>query len=287
MNAEPATIAALLDGAVLRLKAAGVADPRLDAQMLLGHCLGVDRAHILGHRQDRPDRDATARFAALMARRVAREPVSHLTGQREFWSLGFAVSGAVLDPRPDSETLVEAVLGRIADRDAALRILDLGTGSGCLLLALLSELPHASGVGVDISAEALAVAGGNARALGFEDRVSLVRGDWGRNMHERFNVIVTNPPYIAGHAIDGLAPEVARHEPRLALDGGSDGLEAYQRLGPYLPRLLAANGIAALEIGIGQRAPVQDILRRNELDILEVRRDLGGTERCILAARQA
>lgn len=244
---------ALLAAATQRLKAAGIDGPRRDAVLLLAFSSGIaaDRLR-LEPAAEIPEVAAQA-FAALVARRADREPVSHLTGRREFWSLPFRVSRDVLDPRADSETLIEAVLEKVVDRSSPLRIVDFGTGSGCLLLALLHELPDATGLGIDLSPAALAVASGNAADLGLAGRVRFQAGDWGVGLEGQFDILVSNPPYIETAAIAGLEPEVARHEPMLALDGGTDGLAAYRRLVPDLARLAAPGAIAALEIGQARR----------------------------------
>jgi release factor glutamine methyltransferase len=224
-----------------------VADnPRLEASLLLAHALGVTRADLI--REPARMVDPVA-YLALVERRRAHEPLAHLTGRREFWSLDLLVSPATLIPRADSETVVAAAL---RERPDANRILDLGTGSGCLLLALLSERPGAYGVGIDWSIAALRIARLNAQRCRLAGRVGLVAGDWTDAISEKFDLIVSNPPYIPTADIPGLMPEVAIHEPRAALDGGPDGLDAYRRIIAGLPRLLAPGGVAVLEIGVGQ-----------------------------------
>ena len=279
------TVAGALVKAVRALAAAGIDAPRREARLLLSTILGVDAAALLGN----PDRalhaEEGARFAAFVARRAAREPAARLLGYREFWSLDFALSPETLVPRPDSETLVEAVLAQIGERRAPLRLLDLGTGSGCLLLALLSELPAATGIGIDIAAAAALTARRNAVALGFVDRASFAAGSWATAIVGCFDVIVVNPPYIESGAIDGLAPEVGEHDPRRALDGGPDGLDSYRALAPEMGRLLRKDGVAAFECGAGQAQSVAAIVRRAGLTIVESRRDLAGTERCLVLRR--
>jgi release factor glutamine methyltransferase len=223
-----------------------------------------------------------ARFGRMTARRAPREPVSRILGRREFWSLEMKVTPATLDPRPDSESLVGAVLARIAEPSAAIRILDLGTGCGCLLLALLSELPRARGLGVDIDLEALAAARDNARGLGLAARAGFAKSDWGRDLVGSWQLIVSNPPYIKDSAIADLAPEVARYDPPRALSGGEDGLEAYRQLAPQISRLLAADGMAALEVGRGQADAVERLLGEAGLRTLDRTRDLAGIERCLV-----
>lgn len=279
-----AAVAPVLKAAAARLRGAGVDEPRLDALILLAQVLGVSTDDLRFNENRSLSQAEAAAYAALIDRRAAREPVSHLLGRREFWSLDFSVSRDVLDPRPDSETLIEAVLDLVPDRTAPRRILDLGTGSGCLLLTLLHELPQATGLGIDVSPAALMMAGANAAALNLSDRVQLSVGDWGREVDERFDIIVSNPPYICRADIAGLMPEVALYEPLLALDGGSDGLDAYRALAVDLPRLIRPDGLVALEIGAVQAAAVTLILRAQGLVVAPPRHDLSGQDRCLLAS---
>jgi release factor glutamine methyltransferase len=252
--------------AIEKLGAAGIEDPARDARLLQRHA------------------ESEAAFDAMIARRAAREPASHILGRREFWSLDFAVTRACLDPRPDSETVVEAALSKLADRGRAWRILDLGTGSGCLLLALLSELPAATGLGVDKSPEALGIALGNAQRLGLGTRARFVERDWMRGLDGAFDVVVSNPPYIPTAEIESLQPEVTRYEPRLALDGGQDGLDAYRAIIPSLARLLAPGGFAALEVGAIQAMAVGQMARAAGF-ATECRADLAGRDRCLILTR--
>lgn len=274
-------IAGLLLDATRRLKQAGIDGPRQDAVLLLSEASGLspDRVRLQPETTLAPD--VAARFEALVQRRLDREPVSHILGRREFWGLDFHVSRDVLDPRPDSETLVAGVLAAVSDRGAPLRIVDFGTGSGCLLLSLLHELPHASGLGVDASPAALAVAQGNAERLGLSGRANFRQGDWGAGIDEPFDILISNPPYIESAVVPGLAPEVARHEPRLALDGGPDGLNAYRRLIPDLARLARSGSIAALEIGLGQDAAVSALLAGAGFAGIVVLPDLAGVGRVV------
>jgi release factor glutamine methyltransferase len=213
---------------------------------------------------------------------IACEPLSRMAGRREFWGLEFALSANTLDPRPESEILVEAVLRRIARRDAPLRLLDLGTGAGCLLLALLAELPEATGVAVDISAGAAATARMNAVALGLATRARFFVGEWGRALAGRFSVVVTNPPYITRMALAVLPRAVRLYDPRLALDGGTDGFQAYRAIGAELPNLLTRDGIFVTEVGIGQADVVAGILGNIGLAIDGVEHDVAGIARCVV-----
>lgn len=265
-----------------RLAAAGIAEARREARLLVALALGVEPGAVLGYPERPLDATAQARLAALAARRAAREPYSRLAGRRQFWSLDLAISLDTLDPRPDSETLVEAALALLPDRAARLRILDFGTGSGCLLLALLSELPNAVGLGIDILPGAAITARRNAAALGLTDRALFVAGDWGQTISGRADVIVANPPYIPTAEIEALAPEVARYEPRPALDGGMDGLAAYRELAPVTRRLLAGDGIALFEVGAGQDEAVARLLGGSGLALQSVKCDLSGVARCVV-----
>ncbi|MCA3255839.1 MAG: peptide chain release factor N(5)-glutamine methyltransferase [Alphaproteobacteria bacterium] len=249
--------------------------PRLDAEVLAAHLLGVDRSALLLRHLDEPlDADG---WAALVGRRLGHEPVAHILGEREFWSLTFRVTPATLIPRPDSETLIEAALAR-TPRDAARRILDLGTGSGCLLLAALSEYGQATGVGVDASAEAAAVAADNAARLGLAARAEIIVGGWDARAGERFDLVFSNPPYVESDA--ELSPEVRDHEPHTALFAGPDGLDDYRRIVPLLPRYLAPGGWAHLEIGPTQ-ADVVSALGREAGLTSELTCDLAGRPRCL------
>jgi release factor glutamine methyltransferase len=279
------TIGEALARAAKRLGGAGIERAQAEARILLESATGRGRGQIIAFPEHALTPAQGDHFDKLVSRRCSREPVSRILGRREFWSLNFAVSPATLDPRPDSETLVAAVLARIPDRNAALTLLDLGTGTGCLLLALLSELPQARGVGIDISADARDTAASNAAALGMADRAEFRLGDWARDISAQFDVIVSNPPYIESTSIDGLAPEVAQFDPRGALDGGADGLSAYRALIPQAVERLKPGGLLALEIGAGQGDAVRALAPEVALTDLGGARDLAGIERCLLFSR--
>jgi len=275
-----------LEWATARLRQAGVDQPRRDVRVLLTGTTGLDPAQVIGHPERALHPTQQAAFEQAIERRALREPVSRILGWREFWSLRFALSPDTLDPRPDSETLVEAVLGAIGDRSSPLEILDLGSGTGCLLLALLSELPRSRGLGIDISPAAVAVAARNAEALGLARRARFQLGDWAAGVTGAWQLIVSNPPYIIEKTIAGLAPEVARYDPPLALSGGVDGLAAYRELIPQAARLLAPDGTLALEIGEGQADQVAQLVHAAGLTCQARVRDLATLDRCILATRQ-
>jgi release factor glutamine methyltransferase len=270
-----------------KLAAAGIEDARSDAWLMLAAVTGRSRAELIAGIPLALSRAEERRLEALAARRLAREPMAYILGSREFWSLAFEVGPAVLVPRPESETVVEMALATIANRTAPLRILDLGTGSGCLLLAVLSELPHASGLGTDCSAAALAIAKNNARRLGLAERAEFREGDWGRGLAGPFEILICNPPYVARIDAENLAPEVRAFEPEEALFAGPDGLLAYHALAPDCARLLAKEGMAFLEIGQGQGAAVERIMRRHGLRLVASRPDLAGIERCLIFRRVA
>lgn len=268
-----------------RFLAAGIDTARLDARLLVAEVLGVAPMKVTTYPEMPLSPEQAARLEAMAARREAREPISHILGRRGFWTLDLEVTADTLDPRPDTETLVEVVLGTVADRQAPLTLLDFGTGSGCILLALLAELPRARGLGIDRSGGALAVAQRNAHANGLADRAEFRLGDWGSGLDGRFDVIVSNPPYIPDQDIAGLEPEVARYEPRSALAGGPDGLDCYRALAPQIVGLLAPGGLAGIEFGQGQAAAVAALFDAAGLQVTEIRRDLAGIERCLLATR--
>jgi release factor glutamine methyltransferase len=281
--ADGATARDLIAPLAAQFAAAGIEAARAEAWLLLSTATGRPRAALMAGMAEALSADEMLRLEALARRRRAREPIAYILGEKEFWSLPFRVGPAVLIPRPETETVVEAALAGIPDRAAPLRILDLGTGSGCLLLALLSELPQATGLGTDVSAAALAIAGLNAARLGLAGRAELRRSDWGREIAPAFDLIVGNPPYVAASEWQQLPPEVREFEPSGALLAGPDGLAAYRALAPDCARLLAAEGSVALEIGAGQGDAVAGILVRAGLAVDERRRDLAGIERCLVA----
>lgn len=272
----------ILSEASAILAAAGIDSAKGDARLLLGIALGHDRA-VLPH-ETLPyysDADA-ARFDDLLARRCGGEPVSRIRGWREFWSLRFGLSAGTLDPRPDSEILVERAIG-FAKQSVDLRLLDIGTGSGCLLLACLSELPLATGIGIDASADAIVAATDNARALGLAGRATFANRNFADRVDDlgQFDIILCNPPYIPSGDIDHLAPEVAQYDPRLALDGGDDGLECWRVLMPVMAALLSLQGRAFLEIGDGQAEDVGALASAAGLVSAGIHDDLSGVARCI------
>ena len=287
MSAAAASRAEALGAATEMLRAAGVDAPRRDARLLMQHALGLTPEALLAEDRLLLGEDEARRLTALVRRRAAREPIAYLTGRREFWSLDFAIDRSALVPRPESETLVEAVLDRAAQLPARPRLLDLGTGSGCLLVALLSKLPGAIGFGTDVSAAAVSLARANARRHGLGERASFAVADWGAPLAARFDIVVSNPPYVSELQLASLAPEIVRHEPRTAFAGGNDGHACYRLLAPQVAQLLAPRGLAVIELGSGMADEVGSLFAAAGLVEIGRRRDLAGIERCALFARDS
>jgi release factor glutamine methyltransferase len=283
LNALP-NLVETLRAAEQRLALAGVDNARLDARILIAEALHLDRAQLLSQTERVLTKDEADGIERLIIRRERREPVARILGHREFWSLTFDLNEATLVPRPESETLVEAALWHFRERsEDPLRLLDLGTGSGCLLLALLHEFSESTGLGIDSAAQAIDQARTNAEKLGLGARATFRVNDWIKGIAERFDLIVSNPPYIRHEEIEGLMPEVRAHDPLLALDGGADGLAIYQELIPHLARHLKPAGAVLFEVGMGQAASVSALLKSAGFSRLETRKDLSGLERCLIA----
>lgn len=285
---DGASIAEALRLVAQSFKLAGIEQPDVDARLLTGHALHLGRAQLIAQ----PDRVLEARevavVSALAARRLRHEPVSRILGQKEFWSLMLQVTPDVLVPRPDTETVVEAALDFIVRgglRMEKLRILDIGTGSGAPLLALLKELPNARGTGTDISAAALAVARANAERNDLAGRCAFVACNVAEGLNGPFDLIVSNPPYIARGDIATLAPEVREYDPALALDGGADGLDAYRAIAAQAPGLLADGGRLIVELGAGQEPAVRALFTKAGLEAGAARPDLAGIPRALSAKR--
>lgn len=281
----------IMTPAALLLRQAGIEDAVTDARILCADLLGIDRVMMLTHAQRVPTADELARFDAAIARRAKGEPVARILGRREFWSLPIALNAATLVPRPDSETLIDVALTCFPDRRAPLRFLDLGTGSGCLLLALLSEFPNATGLGTDIAPDAVTMATHNAAQLGFSERGKFVRADWNKaaeipQSQDGFDLIIANPPYIARDVIATLDRDVRVHDPMAALDGGIDGLDAYRTLAKILAGLWRDGGCGIFEIGYDQADTVTQIFRHAGLHSIQLKRDLAGHPRCLLIGQQ-
>ena len=286
MGAMTLTLVSAWTKARRTLEAAGVELPVFDARLLLEAAAGVGRLDILTDPHRAITEDDAARLEALVKRRAAREPIAYILGKKAFYTLDFAVGPAVLTPRPDTEMVVEAALAALPEGQDA-QVLDLGVGSGAILLSVLASRPKARGLGVDASADALVFAESNAAALGLSDRATFLHGDWGAGVDGPFDLVVSNPPYIRTGDIDGLEPEVAVHEPKLALDGGGDGLDAYRRLWPDVARLLKPGGRFCVEIGAGQGPEVSALAKAAGLEVEAIKPDLGGIGRVVLGCRPA
>ncbi len=279
------TIAAVRRELSHAFRSAGLDSPELDARLLVGHALGLDHTALVVV-ADRPlDESQAITLAALAARRLAREPVARIVGSKEFWGLNLRIADATLVPRPETETVVEAALAAIDDggsRTRSLRVADLGTGSGALLLALLSELPNAVGVGTDVSLPALQTARASAKELGLGSRAMFVNCDFGKALAGDFDLVVSNPPYIVSGEIAAL-PEEVRHDPRLALDGGADGLVCYRTIAADAGRLIGLAGHFVVELGYGQDAAVAALMKAAGLEPMRARADLAGIPRALTA----
>jgi release factor glutamine methyltransferase len=281
------TVAAAQRALTRQFRAAGLDSPDLDARILIGHALSLDRAALAAASARILDATQQNAIAAFAARRLAREPVARIVGSREFWSLKLRIDSTTLVPRPETETVVEAALAAIdgeSGRAQPLRIVDLGTGSGALLLALLGELPNALGIGTDISVGALRVARDNARRLQVA-RAAFVACDLGKALAGRYDLVVANPPYVASGDIAALAPEVREYDPRSALDGGPDGLDCYRGIAATVPALLKLGGAVVVELGVDQAAAVAALFSAAGLHSAMPRPDLAGVPRALLARR--
>ncbi len=274
--------------AVLRFRETGIDAPELDARLLLCHAAGLSHETYTAQPNRELAPDIAVQLETMLARRLDGEPVSRIAGQREFYGRDFLIDRHTLDPRPDTETLIEAALDLVARKDwreAPLGLLDLGTGTGCILLTLLAELPAARGVGTDIDEGALAVAAANARRLGLTDRTTFIAADWFDAIDGTFDLILANPPYIASGDIAGLTREVRDHDPRLALDGGADGLDAYRRIAAKAAKFLRPDGAILVEIGETQADDASNLFRDGGLGVdgRGLRHDLSGRPRVVCA----
>ena len=282
-EAEP-TIAQMRRQMTARLAAGGIDTPELDARLLLAHVLGCAPGELLSRGDTSAPATLRSAAEALLARRLAGEPVARILGHKEFWSLTFQLSPETLVPRPDTETVVEAALSLLPDRAAPLRILDLGTGTGAILAALLTERPAATGIAVDFSERAARTARLNFEANGLFGRVGVLVADWGTAVAGGFDLVVSNPPYIAEGEMAGLSIDVRLHDPRRALVAGDDGLSAYRAIAADLPRLLKPGGVAVLELGVGQEPAVAALVQEAGLSVLgPAQADLAGVPRALCA----
>ncbi len=293
------TVTHIWQSAAAVLKQFDIDTPLLDARLLVQHVLGITREELLMNPKREMSEAEQQAFEALLARRLEREPMSHILGKREFYGLEFKVTGDVLTPRPDSETVIDAVLEWVTTNKqknkkeivlypllSPFRVLDLGTGSGCLLLTLLHKLTNAHGMGVDISSQALAIAQENAESLSLTDRVEFQVSNWCEKLTGQYQIVVANPPYIASNAIAALMPEVAQFDPLSALDGGADGLACYRDIALQLPPYMAEDAILAVEIGAGQEVAIAEIFKTQGFSVLRYVNDLAGIIRCLVMNRQ-
>jgi release factor glutamine methyltransferase len=275
------TLREAIRAATQALTTAGIENPARDARLLVAHAAGIPPGRLTLHESDALPQDAQMRLTGAIARRVARQPLSQITGQRLFWGRSFHVTPDTLDPRPETETLVAAALA-----EPFVKMLDLGTGTGCILLSCLADAPAAHGTGTDLSSAALAVAQGNATRLGLAARATFYVADWLNGVDGRFDLIVSNPPYIAAAEMAGLAPEVRDHEPRMALTPGGDGLDAYRRIALGAPARMLAGARLLLETGPAQGPAVSAMLRAAGLADVHILPDMDGRDR-VVAARKA
>jgi release factor glutamine methyltransferase len=284
---DPNTLVKTWTAARARLKAAGIESPAIDARLMLEVAADATRTEIITDPYRVLDPEQIATLNSYLDRRIAREPISHILGRKGFWKIMLNVTPDVLTPRPDTETVVEAAL-REWPEDEARTVLDLGIGSGAIILAILAERPAAKGLGIDVSEDALAVARENAANLGLAGRLALLRGDWTAGLEESsFDMVVSNPPYIPTDHIDTLEPEVRDHEPRLALDGGADGLDAYRVLAPEILRVLKPGGRFLVEIGHDQSAQVEPLFAAAGAVEVATLKDLSDRHRVVWGRKKA
>lgn len=283
------TIEASRRALAAQFKARGIETPELDARLLIGAALDLDHTALAAQAARLITSQESKAIARFAQRRMAHEPVARILGRKEFWGLDFRLSAATLVPRPDTETVIEAALEFFQNsRASALRIADIGTGSGAILLALLSEFPEATGVGTDISAEALATADLNARRFDLAGRASFVQCDYAAALSGPFDLIVSNPPYIPSSHIATLDRDVRDHDPILALDGGTDGVDAYRAIIPQAAALLGPDGVLIVETGHDQSTPVSDLMRAAKLTLPRPPvADLGGIHRAVVGRKAA
>ena len=285
---EAVTLNQAFVAAASALRRGGIDTPELDARLLLCHAASLSHEAYIAKAREELQHEAGARFDESVARRLKREPVARITGMREFYGRSFLLDPHGLDPRPDTETLIETALALVARkgwREKPLNILDLGTGTGCILITLLAELPNARGLGTDMSQGALRLAAANARALGVASRAAFIAADWLDGIGGKFDLIVSNPPYLASAEIAELAGEVAGYDPILALDGGPDGLQAYRHIAAGAGRVLAEGGSLLFEIGPTQGEAVAGILSARGLNSEGVERDRALRPRVVVGAR--
>ncbi len=285
MSASGPTVSEMLAEARRRFTEAGIVNPQADARILISGLLQLSPTGMLVAGREPVSEEQAASIGRAIERRLRHEPVHRILGEREFYGLPLSLSAGTLEPRPDTEILVDTIipyLRDLANTGESLHILDMGTGTGAICLALLSECPEASGVGSDISTDALETARSNAERNGLKDRFSTIRSNWFENIHGTFHVIVSNPPYIASNVIHDLAHEVTKFDPAAALDGGTDGLDAYKAIAKDAARFVRSNGIVGLEIGYDQRNDVTAIFEAEGFKCLKSVKDYGQNDRVLV-----
>ena len=275
-----------LRAATKQMRSAGISDSTNDARILLGHSLALKDERFYGLENNAITHQQLAYYQSNVERRCNREPTSRIIGRREFWNLNLKLTPQVLDPRPDSETLIESVLKYFPYKNMPLKMLDLGTGTGCLLLSALNEFPRSTGVGIDINIACILLAQQNAVRHGLQKRARFKLGDWCAEINRKFDVILCNPPYVPTNHIRKLQPEVSKFEPYLALNGGPDGLECYRNLAPDLSRLLAPDGLIFLEIGFDQKFSVSELMEKYTLKVNATKKDLAALDRCLILSHK-
>ena len=278
------SVKVILEWAKEKLLRAQIESPILDARLLLGFALGTPQERFYGSENKILTKSQTDNFIKIIERRCKREPVSRIIGTRSFWNLTLRINLSSLDPRPDSEILMESILRTFTDKAANLKFIDFGTGTGCLLLSALNEFPNSSGVGVDISKECVKLAQENAALNGLSQRALFIESDWAREVTDKFDIIIANPPYIQSDTISTLDPEVKNFDPHIALNGGQDGLSCYRKLAPQFVEVLKKGGLVFLEIGYDQRESVSNIMEHSGLKCLHINQDLGNRDRCLVLA---
>ena len=278
------TIGDAVRSITLHFEQTGIDEAHSEARLIIGYALGLTRSEIIHRNDEKLSEDQITRCRSFIKRRSAREPMAYLIGEKEFWSLPFKVSPETLIPRPDSETLVDAVVDHARKAETPKRFLDIGTGSGCLLAALLSEWPEATGIGIDKNEGAVSIARLNLDRLGLAERGDIVAAAWPTYQpREKFDLVIANPPYIPTADIQTLDPDVRDYEPLSALDGGPDGLEIHRKIADQTGAVLKTGGLIAVEFGIGQSSYIQQIYKAAGFDSIHIYKDLYGTDRCLLA----
>ncbi len=278
------TLATLRKKIEVRLRKKGIEEAPLDARLLISHIIPVTEIDFAINADQTVSNEQQNLIDILVQKREKRIPMSQIFGEKEFWSLSFKVTRDTLTPRPDSETLIEVALNEFEDKNATLSILDLGTGSGCLLLTLLSELKNATGLGIDVSASAIKVANENATNLSLNNRATFLKSDWFEKLSKtkKFDLIIANPPYIGLNEKPELTPEVCEHEPYSALFAGEEGLDDYRIIAADISSYMSEKSIIILEIGYRQSSAVKDIFEQKGFKNINVFQDLGGRDRCLL-----